>query len=463
MRAAAAAAAALLAAPSACAPVGPDYADPLLAAPAAFTAPAPAAATNDPRLLAAWWRAFDDPALAALIEEGIAANLDLAAAEARVVQARAQLRQAEALAEPVLDFDAGAGVGFIDNDNRSDIEGEADAGFSTSWEADLFGGIRRSIEAATASAEAEEERRRAVLVSLTAEIGTTYVELRGTQLRLELARQSLETQRDTLALVQEQRDAGVASELDVVRARSAVAALQAAIPGIQAQLGFAANRLAVLLARPPGALDAELAAPRPIPVVIAGPGVGIPADLVRRRPDLREAERGLAASTARIGVAVADLYPQLQIPGSLTFALTGLGTGAIVETIAASLAASVFAPIYDGGARQAAVAEAEAAAEESLIAYRQSLLLALEEAEAALIAYAEVRERRQALARALADDEAAYTLATQLYREGLVSFLDVLDAQRTLTVTRQQLAQADTELSTGLIEIYRAVGGGWEI
>lgn len=449
----------------ACAAVGPDYSAPALETPPDYSAelPQPTGAATP---LERWWGSFDDPTLGRLVLAGIDGNIDLRIAESRVREAQALLRQADARRSPEITGVAGADLGAregLSPSSGASSDGGFDGGFRASWEADLFGGVDRAVEAAEAGTQAAEERRRAALVALSAEIGDSYIALRGGQQRLIIARQLLATQEDTLGLVEQRAQFGLANQLEVARARSAVDSLRADIPRIEADLRLSANRLAVLLGESPGEVDALLDEAEPVPQVTASPDPGLPADLLRRRPDLRAAERDLAQATAEIGVAEAELYPQLTLPGSLLFTAAGLGTGQVVQTAVASLAASLSLPLSDGGRREAALDAAEERARQALLTYRQSLLLALEEVEGALLDYDAALRRQAALREAVASDERAYDLARQLYQQGVTDFLELLDAQRSLTASQQQLVVNQTELSSRLVALYRSLGGGWDL
>jgi outer membrane protein, multidrug efflux system len=444
-----------------CAAVGPDYEAPDLDAPGAFGGPPPA---EDGVALAAWWDAYDDDALTGLIRRGLDRSLDLQLAESRLREARAELRRTLAGREPTVSVGGGGTTRAEQASTGGGLStgGSANARLDASWEADLFGGIRREIEAAEAGVGAALWRLRDVRVALAAEIALNYIELRGAERRLAITRELLDTQEATLRLVGQRAEVGLATGLDVARSSSSVDSLRAQIPRIQSEIQAARNRLAVLLGLPPGTLDDELAPPAPVPAVVRGADLGLPVDLIRRRPDLRVAERELAAASARIGVAEAQLYPRLTLPGSLVFTASGIGTGSIVGSVVATLAATLSHTLADGGARTAAVEAAEERAEQALLGYRRALLLALEDVERALIDYAEARERHAALGRVVAADERAFELARQLYQEGVTSFLDLLDAQRSLTSSRQELVVTEAALSTRLATLYKALGGGWE-
>ena len=448
----------------ACVTTGEDYKAPQLAVPASYVGTTPAAASAD-RELDGWWLAFGDPVLNQLVDLGLKGNPGLDLAAARIVEARAGRRQAQAGLGPSVNVGAGltgrqSRVSGGRDDGTSEFSGSFQPGFDASWELDIFGGQRRAVEAAEAEEQQAVEDHRFAQVTLIAEIIRNYVDLRGAQRRLNLSERSLDLQRSTLDLVSRRAQAGLVSQLDLVRAQAAVSTLEAQLPPIEADIEDARNALAVLVGVPPGSLPVEIKFTGIIPMMEDAPAVGLPADLLRRRPDLRAAERNLAAATARIGVAEAAIYPSFRIPGSLGYAVSGLFTDEIVRTLTASIGAAISAPLYDGGLRTAEIDAAKARATQALASYRSALLDALQEVEAALTRYQSAQRRKQSLTAAVAADQKAVDQSQALYRQGLATFLDVLDAQRTLTTAQQQLAQADTDVSDQLVALYKALGGG---
>lgn len=430
-----------------------------------FQAAAMLAPTDSPADLARWWQRFDDPVLTTLLEELAADSLDLRTAESRVREARAAVRQSEARRLFTLDAGAGAtarSTTTLSSGGGSVGSGSAETGVTAAWEADLFGGVESSITAAGARALAQEIRLGGTLVALNGDIAETYFTLRGLQQRLALADQALDLQRRTRTLVREQAAAGLVTALDVERADAAVSRLEAQRPALVAGIDQAINQLSILVGRPPGALRDRLTAPTPVPTTAVAATPGVPADLIRRRPDLRAAEADVLAAAAARDVAIADFYPRLTIPGSITLSSTGLGTATTVESLIATLGASLSIPLFDGGRRQAALDIAEETTEQALIAYRRTLLTALNEVEAALIERTEAEQRREALARTAASSERAVALSTELFSQGLSSFLDVLDAQRELAAARQNLVDANVDVGRATVRLYKALGGGWD-
>jgi NodT family efflux transporter outer membrane factor (OMF) lipoprotein len=448
-----------------CAAVGPDYVPPEPAAPDTWRAELAgglAAGPLDDASLAHWWRNLDDPQLADLAERAVAGNLDLAEARSRLDEARARRALAGAELGPSLSAAGSAGrsasseaVGGGDARNRFE------AGFDADWELDVFGGKRRGREAADADLAASREDLRDTLVSLLGEVGLNYVELRTTQQRLAIARANLAAQQETYDLTRWRHQAGLTTELDVAQAHTNLEQTRAQIPTLRTALTQARNRLAVLLGLPPGALDAELEEARAVPVATAALAVGVPADALRRRPDVRRAERTLAARTARIGEAEAARYPDLSLSGSIGLEALTAGDLLSASALTSSLLGRIAATLFDGGRLRQNVAIQSAQAEQALVAYEAAVLNALEEVESALADYAGFLARRDALGAAADSARKAAELAANRYASGLVDFQVVLDTQRTLLSLEDQRASAEGEVSAGLIRLYKALGGGW--
>jgi multidrug efflux pump len=457
-RAPAAAAASLLL--SACA-VGPNYAPPETAAPAFHHADS--AVVEQKPIEAAWWTQFGDPTLDSLIERSLAGDLDLKIAAARVQESRALLSAARRERWPGVDAAAAHSKskaqqpGFTTD--RIAIESNQVA-VSTLWEIDLFGRIRRGAEAASADAGAAEANLRDAQVLVAAEVASTYLDLRGAQKRLAVARENLDSQRETLNLTRVRLDLGRGSELDVSSAAARLAATEASIPPLVAAEASAAHRLAVLLGQQPGTLDDELA-PRELPPRVTTLAVGSPEELLRRRPDIRAAERELAAATARIGVAKADLFPRLTLSG-----LVGFIAGDASELGEAVSRAWAVSPVLSWGGLEPGVRSrivaAEARAQGALAAYDRTVLRALEETESAFVGYAQNRVRLRAVVDEAAQSRRAADLARVQYREGALDFLRLLDAQRSVLQAEDAVATAETDLNTSVVTIYKALGGGWE-
>jgi NodT family efflux transporter outer membrane factor (OMF) lipoprotein len=415
-----------------------------------------------PQSLTTWWTTLNDPELSRLIERAVGRNRDLKKAEARIREARARRGLSEADRFPTLDA-----TGSVTRSRGSAETGAAttrdlfSAGMDASWEIDFFGGVRRSVEAAEADLQAAGEDLHDTLVSLLAEVALNYVDLRTGQARLAVTETSLKSQEETHRLALWRSQAGLGDELAVQQARYNLENTRAQIPTLRTAISEAQNRLAVLLGEAPGAVHAELEASGPIPGVPPQVAVGVPADLLRQRPDVRRAERQLAAQTARIGVAAAELYPKLKLSGAI--GLQALSFGGLFSSGNATSSGSsgVTWRIFDAGAIRRNIEVQSALQEQSLIAYESAVLVALEEAENAISAYAQEQRRRQSLGEAARSAEAAVELAQIKYRTGLTDFGTVLEAERSLLSFRDQLAQSDGAVVTNLVKLYKALGGGW--
>jgi multidrug efflux system outer membrane protein len=436
--------------------VGPDYRPPApsaLSVPDAYYGREP---TAQPADLARWWERLNDPLLTRLIDEATAGNLDLAAAAARLTQARESLIQARAGRLPTIGATATGGRTVGTGNDTSSFRAGADA----AWEADLFGGIRRGIEATGADAESVYYNREALKVAIAAEVATNYVEARLAQERLALAQDTLRIADDNLQIAQWRVQAGLVSSLDSEQARAARAQTAAAIPNIENNFTSATYRLAVLTGRAPGALTAELSEAKPIPKGPAEIAVGIPADTLRQRPDVRAAERSLAAQTARIGVAEAQLYPDLRLTGNIGTSAFSLGE--LLDSITGGIFSSLSQTLFDGGRLRSQVRSQQAATEGALATYHQSVLTALEDVENALLALRASRERQAQFAIALEAATNSAILSRVEYRSGLLDFQQLLDAERSLVSARDGMATSRGDEALALVQLYRALGGGWD-
>jgi NodT family efflux transporter outer membrane factor (OMF) lipoprotein len=421
-----------------------------------------AAKAADDQALSHWWSALGDPVLTSLEERAVKGNLDLKKAEAKVRQARAQRAVITTERTPTVSASASATGNRSSGRAGSGEYGQSySAGVDASWEPDFFRKVSNSIEAYTADLAATEEDLRDVLVSLTAEVALDYVDVRSYQEQLAVTKSNLELQQNTYDLTVAQFESGLATELDVQQARLTVESTRAGIPALETSLQKSANAIAVLIGERPGAVDAELAAVKPVPVIPAEIAVGVPADLVRRRPDIRSSERQVAAQTARVGVATADLYPSFTLSGTF-----GLASGNVLNlftpaAIASSLAGSVQHTVFNRRKIREQIKIQDAVLDQYLAAYESTVLGAIQDVEDALNAFAKEQVRRKSLADAAAAAENAVTMSRSLYAAGLKDFLTVLDAQRSLLTLQNQLAQSDANITAGLIRLYKALGGGW--
>ena len=492
--------------------VGPNYSPPTFKAPASFSE-IPTAATTQPSRtndrsieITEWWATFHDPELTSLIRRAAHSNLDLRQAESRIRSARwsrviagsgqyptvnlgagylgargsdnVSFGLSDAFAAPSTkkkaagDSNSGAGGGTSSGFVLSPLGGGGipgvqtniyQAGFDAAWEIDVFGGTRRTIQAADADYEASIEARRDTYVRLLAEIARNYVELRQFQNQIRIATENLKTQQASLSLTQERFRAGVTTQLDVSRAQAQVAATAAGIPSLDAQMHQTIHRISVLLGEQPAALTAELTQPGTIPGVPDVVPVGVPTDLLRRRPDIRRAERELASATARIGAATADLYPKFQLIGTFGFDASEFKHMFDWGSRYWSIGPSITWPVFNAGRIRANIQTYNEAQQQALTTYEQTVLQAMEDVEDSLVAYSREQMRRQALADSVAANKQSVDLATQQYRQGVVDFLTVLEAQRSLFLAEDELARSDAQIASNLVALYKAMGGGWEV
>jgi len=446
---------------AACAPVGPDYTPPAYHAEENWHSELTeglAAQNAKPEELSRWWASFDDPVLSNLIDMAVAGNLDLQQAYARLREARARLGISRAAEFPTLDAGGSATRSYSNRQTRNLYN----AGFDAGWELDIFGGVRRSLETAQDDLDASTEDLRDVLVSLLGEVASNYIDVRTTQARLSAATQNIKAQEDTFQLTTWRYQAGLSDELAVQQARYNLASTRAQLPGLRTNLEANLNRLAVLLGKEPGQIHELLKEAASIPAPPLTVAVGVPAEALRQRPDLRRAERQLAAATARIGVATADLYPKFRLSGSI--GLDSIDSADILAPASRSynFGPSFSWPIFDAGQIRRNIEVQSALQEQQYLQYRSVLLSALEEVENALTSYVEEQRRHQSLTEAARAAAAAAGLAKDKYQAGLQGFSTVLDAQRSQLSFEDQLAQSQGAVSTDLVRLYKALGGGWQ-
>lgn len=450
---------------SGCAAVGPDYVLPGTPVSATWHTQLKGGLTAEemnPRALAAWWTTLNDPELSSLIDRAAAGNLDLKKVMARVREARARWGLAKADLFPTLDAAGSASWSRSSKDKGTGKTGELySASFDAAWELDLFGGVRRSVEAAEADLRARQEDLRDVLVSLLAEMAINYVEVRTFQTRLTAAEANLEAQKETYQLTLWRHQAGLSDELAVQQARYNLENTRSQIPTLRAGLGWAMNRIAVLLGEQPGKVHGELEKREPIPVAPLKVAVGVPADVLRRRPDVRRAERELAAQTARVGVATADLYPKFSLSGSIGLEALSLSSSSSAGSWTLNGGPRITWPIFRAGAIRQNIEVQSALQEQALIKYEAAILSVLKEVGNGLVAYSEEQRRRGDLCEATQAAQKAVELAQHKYRSGLTDFTNVLDAQRSLLSFQDQLAQSSGTVTSNLVRLYKALGGGW--
>jgi multidrug efflux system outer membrane protein len=452
--------------------VGPDFKRPEAAVPDRWRGALPAAAEGSPSAaeeqLSDWWTVFDEPLLNTLVQRAVAANLDLKLAESRIRQARAALRVAGGSLGPALDASgdyrrsrtsarttAGGAAGVTGDQYQT--------GFDASWEIDIFGGQRRNLEAAAADLQAAEDSRRDVLVSLMAEVARDYIQLRGYQQQIVTTRKNLAAQQHSARLTRERFAGGFVSGLDVANADAQTATTAAQLPLLDSSARQTIYSLSILVGEAPGALEAELSTTGSIPGAPPTVPLGVPSDLLRRRPDIRQAEARIHAASARIGVAAAELFPKFTIAGSIGYQSTDSSTLFDAPSRFWSFGPSAVWHLFATGRLRANVDVQKALQEQEVITYRQTVLNALQEVENALVASTTEQIHRQSLAAAVAANRKAVMLAEKLYTEGLTDFINVLQAQQALYSTENALVQSTAAVSTDLVALYKALGGGWTV
>lgn len=465
--------------------VGPDYQAPKPVVPGSYHSldSQEGSKPQTSAINARWWRSFNDPQLDSLIDRAIAGNLSLQQTVLRIAGAREQLTQAQGSLFPSLGasakvtrqqlglkglLEANGATDQLDSNVASQLNGLTQpvnlyqGSFDASWELDLWGKVRRQVEAANAQQQAAIEQRNDALVSLEAEVARAWLQLRGAQSTIQTLQQQIDVAQQTTELTRSQQQNGLAPLTDVENARAQLSSLQAQLPQYQSQARQAMNGLAVLLGKTPGALDAELATPKALPTLPQFVPVGIPATLARRRPDIRQAEAMLHAQTAEIGVSVAQLFPSLSLTGQLGVRNTDVSYLDNWSSHFYSYGPSLSIPIFQGGQLVSSVRLARAQQASAALDYRQTVLTALQDVENALVSYRADQQRVTALDETTGALQRTFDLASDSYRQGLSTFLEVLDAQRQLAQAQAQATQARMQSALDLVALYKALGGGWE-
>lgn len=450
-----------------CNPVGPDFRAPQAPASNAWTAPMDGGLRASSGDLASWWSLLGDAHLDDLIRRAMDGNTDKKSAVARVREARARRAEAGGELYPSVDtsvtYERRRSAGGGNSPSASLLGADTfSAGFDASWELDIFGGKRRNIEQRQAELEASRDNLGNVMVTVLAEVARNYVEYRSLQARIGIAQSNVASQSATLELVQLRRDAGLSDELEVAQARYNLADTESRIPPLQTSLAAAGNRLAVLLGVPAGSLDAELAEAAPVPAVPPAVTVGMAADLLRRRPDVAEAEQNVVAANAAIGVATAELYPKLTLTGSIGLSALDLADFGSAASRTFAIGPSIQWNVFDAGRIRARIEASSALEEQVLAAYEGAVLQAYEEAENAMVAFVREQIRRDSLGQGTASARIAASLARTKYEQGVIDFQQVLDAQRAQLGFEESLAQSSAAVTTNLIALYKALGGGWD-
>jgi multidrug efflux system outer membrane protein len=441
--------------------VGSDYHPPQVSVPSAWTGTA--GQTTAAVDLVHWWTAFNDPNLTSLIDRAVKSNLDLKQAESRLRQARAARQVVSAGLWPTLDATGSY--------SRSQTAGSAktsptrrdlwQTGLDAAWELDIFGGIRRNVEAAESDIQAAVEDQRDVLVTLAGEVALNYVELRGFQQEIVIAQNNLKAQQHTAELTRQRFGSGLVGALDVANADAQVGNTASQIPALETSAQQAIYNLSLLLGREPSSLLEELSPVSTIPVTPPDLPAELPSDLLRRRPDIRRAEAQIHAATARIGVATADLFPKFNLTSSVGYQSDALDTLIKSQNSLWSLGPAINWQIFNAGSVSANIEVKKALTEQALLTYQKAVLTALQDVENALVSYSKEQRRYKALQDTVTANRKAVDLATQLYSQGQTEFLSVLDSQRSLYASEDSLVQSTRNLSTDLVSLYKALGGGW--
>jgi len=450
--------------------VGPNFAPPRTDVPKVWVGPTTVPATQPAATsenLSQWWKAFNDPVLASLVEEALKSNLDMRIAQARIRQARANRGIAVSGIGPSVDASGSfqgsqASSGGQMGGGKSPVTNQYQVGFDAGWEIDIFGGVRRGIEAADAQIISAIENQRDVQVTLAAEVARDYIDLRSLQQRIAIARKNLEAQKHSAELTRKKFEGGLVSKLDMANAQAQVATTTSQIPLLESSARQTTYAISVLLDREPGAMVQELSRPADVPAAPPTVPGGVPADLLRRRPDIRRGEADIHAATANIGVAMADLFPKATINSSLGWQAADAGSLFNPLSRFWSFGPSVTWNVFQSGRTLSNIEVQKALEEQSVLAYRQTVLSAFREVENALIASAKEQEHRQSLTEAVAANREAVQLATKLYSEGHTDFLNVLSAQQTQFNSEDALAQSTATVSANLVALYKALGGGWD-
>jgi NodT family efflux transporter outer membrane factor (OMF) lipoprotein len=454
---------------------GPNYRTPKPDTPTLFVANTSGQSAADVDLTV-WWKSLDDPELDSLVERAVKSNLDLEIALTRLQQARTFESVVAGHALPEVNASAAAGRGtgsdlargravqpLVSADNAGGLQHiNTLAGFDAVWEIDVFGKYRRAFEAARADTQAELAVRNGVLTSVVANVVRAYVDLRGFQIQVGILRQASDVLRESLRIVNIRYERGITNELDVALATRELDTLQAQIVPLEAQVSAAQYALAVLLGEYPESMVQELAKPTLIPSMPGAAAPGVPLDLLKRRPDIQQAERELAAATARIGVATASLYPEVGVVGSIGSQSQGWGTSPNTAMHIWSFGPSAIWPILDFGALDAEVDIADLQAHLQLLNYRRTIISAVQEVDTALDAYAAQQDRLKNLGDAMIAGQRAVDLATERYNRGLTDFLNVVDAERQFYDLQLQYAVAQVAQGEQFVQLYKSLGGGWQ-
>jgi NodT family efflux transporter outer membrane factor (OMF) lipoprotein len=462
---------------SGCFAVGPDYRPPNIPVPQQWTE-----ATTDNRSQQqqpdSWWKTFNDPVLDKLISEALTSNLNLKIAQARVKDARILRSATIAAGLPSLSarsnlsrrLNNSSSSGAQTGGTSSAIGGAGfgnqlinifSLGFDAQWELDFFGGIRRAVEAADATIDSEVENSRDVQITLLGDVARNYIELRANQRQLAITKQNLLAQQDTLKLTQIRQQTGLASMLDVTQAQAQAATTEAQLPNYATAIKQSIHALSILLGKEPGALATRLEQPGLIPTVSTNAITNLPSELLKRRPDIRHAERSLAVANASVGIATAELYPKVNLA-----AFIGLQNTTITDFTPIgkswSAASTLTMPIFNWGKLNANINSKKTQFEQAFLTYQATVLSSFQEVEDALVATSQEQLRQKALVQSVAANQLSVQLASERYQKGLTAFLDVLESQKALYQAQSLLVTSESQLSSNQVALYKALGGGWQ-
>jgi len=457
--------------------IGPNFQIPKMDMPDQYQSARPVPpSTGAEKELARWWEVFGDSVLISLVNKAVEGNLDLKLTEARILQARAARGEAVSGIGPTVNAtgsfsrsqsqirtsEDGTPGTAPEAKTESVIANQYHTGFDAGWELDFFGGARRGIEAANADLEASIESRRDVLVTLTAEVARNYINLRTYQQRIAISRQNVESQKHSAKLTRQRFQSGFVSGLDVANAEAQLAGTRAEIPLLESSFKRTIHKLGILLGGNPVSLMKELSPVSNIPLVPPSVPVCVPSELLCRRPDIRKAEAEIHAETARIGVATSDLYPKINITGSAGYQSASVGSLFNPNSLIWSFGPSINWKLFSSRLTRSNIEGQKALKEQSVIVYQQTVLSALLEVEDALISLEMEKEHRKALNDAVNSNRRAVELATRLYTEGLTDYINVLEAQRSLYASEDAFVLSTGTISTNLVALYKALGGGWD-
>ncbi|HEY6831887.1 MAG TPA: efflux transporter outer membrane subunit [Pseudolabrys sp.] len=459
-----------------CCTVGPDFQSPEIKETSRRSAPdsgnVPSRTVED-AVDVAWWKGFRDFRLSSLVERLVAQNLDLKTAAERVVQGEAQRKVAVSQGLPHIEAQSSSTYNLASRNGLFSLVTPAPGapleyglfrdGLTSSWQLDLFGRVRRAVEAADANTLAAVENRHGVALAAVAELAQSYMQLRGTQNRLEIAKRNLRLADENVELVNTRFGSGVATTLDLAQARAQQATIAATLPPLRTQEAELINAIGLLLGDAPRALETELRRAQIVPRVPRRVPVGLPGTLVRRRPDVREAEARLHEATAQTGVAVANFYPDVTLNGAVGLESLHLANLFSPGSATSLLGPTISVPIFEGGRLRGVLALRESQQREAAIFFQKTVLRAWKEVDDALTAYREAQLRRADVARSVVENRAALQAARQRYSEGAIDFLNVIATQTQLLQSENFLADSDTQIAIFLVNLYRALGGGWQV